>query len=619
MKQACDVLKPFEEVTVEISGEGPGVWERRKRPTEDDTPVKEADTLPGDHDYASAPDPAAVDLVLEENTLLREEILQLKQQIEKLTLEHRFGIHRFAGSDSDIRFYTRGATWSNERKLAKQLKISRSGLKSQAPNHLRDQVERSATAAAAVYEAAAAMELDLLYDFSPEDHAEHTNGKAHVALAPLLECNTMPDEHFEIPTPDTVQLFPHLAPVAGKIPPIEEDTPILLLLGRDVLIVHKACEQYNGPHNTPYAQWLDLGWVITGEVCLGGVNIKRRNMSYLTLIYIIGGDGGSPFDFDGIENGATLQKIWVWVGGWQIKAIKVWLTDGHSMQFGEPDGNHSEFTFQDGEYFTSLSLWGNGAGTRLGAIKFKTNHSREFFAYMTDWGLKTEYPIDTGSGICVGITGRAGPDIDCLGFKFINTIRSTVLTNVNYPTLHQVTPKVSVEEIKSMTYQNKSSVMQEYKIETSETLTKTSSWSVTNKMEFSFNMEVKAGIPEVVEVSSGYSFTLGTEGTYSLQNSEQKTELLSFPVHVPPGKTVDVDITIGRATVDLPYTATVQITCYNGSVLQFQTSGIYKGLTYTNAKTVEELVWQGRRMHDLRLEARKRFPEGNRENSPLLG
>ncbi|KAI4897655.1 hypothetical protein NFI96_006200, partial [Prochilodus magdalenae] len=67
----------------------PGVW---------------ADTLPGDHEYASAPDPAAVDLVLEENTLPREEILQLKQQIEKLTLEHRFCIRSFAGSDSDIQF-----------------------------------------------------------------------------------------------------------------------------------------------------------------------------------------------------------------------------------------------------------------------------------------------------------------------------------------------------------------------------------------------------------------------------------------------------------------------------------------------------------------------------------
>ncbi|KAI4875879.1 hypothetical protein NFI96_009456 [Prochilodus magdalenae] len=84
----------------------PGVWKKRKRPTEDDTPVKETDTLPEDHDYASAPDPVAVDLVLQENTLLREEILQLKQPTEKLTLEHQFGIHRFAGLDSDIRFYT---------------------------------------------------------------------------------------------------------------------------------------------------------------------------------------------------------------------------------------------------------------------------------------------------------------------------------------------------------------------------------------------------------------------------------------------------------------------------------------------------------------------------------
>ncbi|KAI4895238.1 hypothetical protein NFI96_004904 [Prochilodus magdalenae] len=309
-------------------------------------------------------------------------------------------------------------------------------------------------------------------------------------------------------------------------------------------------------------------------------------MSYLAPLVLIGGHGGNGFDFDGIGNGATLQKLWVWVGGWQVKAMKVWLTDGRSMQFGEAGGNHSEFIFQDGEHMTSFSLWGNGAGTRVGALKFKTNKSREFFAHMTDWGLKTEYPVDVGSGICVGLTGRAGADIDCLGFKFISGIKSTVLKDVNYPTLHRVIPSVSVEEIKSMTYQNSTSVMQEYKIETSKTLAKKSSWSVTNKMEFTFSMEVKAGIPEVAEVSAGFSFTLGTESTYGLENSEQKTELLSFPVHVPPGKKMDVNITIGRATIDLPYTGTVQITCYNGSVLQFQTSGIYKGLTYTDAKTV---------------------------------
>ncbi|XP_060766933.1 aerolysin-like protein [Neoarius graeffei] len=316
------------------------------------------------------------------------------------------------------------------------------------------------------------------------------------------------------------------------------------------------------------------------------VQIKNKNMSYLAQVHIIGGRGGSAFDFNGTGNGATLKKIWVWAGGWQIKAMKVWLTDGQSKQFGNPDGKYSEFNFKDGEHFTSLSLWGNGVGTRLGGIKFKTNRSREFFAYMTDWWLKTEYPIDVGSGICVGLTGRAGADIDSLGFMFINTIRSTTLTDVQYPTIHRVIPNVAVEGIKSMTYQNKSSVTQEYKIETSKKITKKSSWSVTNKLEFSFSMEVKAGIPKVMEVSTGFGFIVGTESSYGLENTEEKTELLSFPVRIPPGKAVDVDITIGRATIDLPYKGTVKITCYNGSVLRFPTSGPYKGVTFTKAKIV---------------------------------
>lgn len=110
------------------------------------------------------------------------------------------------------------------------------------------------------------------------------DGQTRVALPPLLECNTMPDDRSEIPTPDIVQYFPHLAPIAGKIPPLEPDTPILLLLGRDVLSVHKVREQYNGPQNTPYAQRLDLGWVIVGEICLGGAHRQTKVNVYKTNV-----------------------------------------------------------------------------------------------------------------------------------------------------------------------------------------------------------------------------------------------------------------------------------------------------------------------------------------------
>ncbi|XP_051948591.1 uncharacterized protein LOC127619679 [Xyrauchen texanus] len=93
-----------------------GVWERRERPPPpeddwEDTPDHGTFGVPMQHDYASKPEAAVVDLVLEENAFLREENRLLRQQIEGLTLRQRFGIHRFAASDKDIRFFTRFASY----------------------------------------------------------------------------------------------------------------------------------------------------------------------------------------------------------------------------------------------------------------------------------------------------------------------------------------------------------------------------------------------------------------------------------------------------------------------------------------------------------------------------
>jgi len=31
-------------------------------------------------------------------------------------------------------------------------------------------------------------------------------------------------------------------------------------------------KEVDGPHDAPYAQKLDVGWVIVGNICLGGVH-----------------------------------------------------------------------------------------------------------------------------------------------------------------------------------------------------------------------------------------------------------------------------------------------------------------------------------------------------------
>ncbi|KAF6728615.1 Natterin-like protein [Oryzias melastigma] len=309
-------------------------------------------------------------------------------------------------------------------------------------------------------------------------------------------------------------------------------------------------------------------------------------MSALVPLVEVGGSGGSPFTFTGEDNGATLRKIWVWTGVDHVKAVQVWLTDGRVQKFGKEAGEFFEFEFQDGEKITSLILWANGVGTRLGGIKFETNHPREFFAKPTIWVNTKEYPIDVGSGICLGVAGRSGSDIDCMGFLFINTVKSTELTSVNYPSINNVTPKIVTEVIQSSTYTNDTEAVQSYTAETTITVTTKSSWSLPNKMESMFSVIVQAGIPEVVEGPNGSIFIVGPVSSYDLENTKETSEHFSCPVQVLPKKSVEVDITIGRVTVDLPYTGTVEVTCDNGGVLKFNTNGEYNGVTYNDAKTV---------------------------------
>lgn len=75
-----------------------------------------------------------------------------------------------------------------------------------------------------------------------------------------------------IPSPEVVRHHPHLQKLTDKIPPVDPNASILLLLGRAILRVHNVREQINGRRNTPFAQRLDLGWAIVGEVCLGRVH-----------------------------------------------------------------------------------------------------------------------------------------------------------------------------------------------------------------------------------------------------------------------------------------------------------------------------------------------------------
>lgn len=134
---------------------------------------------------------------------------------------------------------------------------------------------------------------------------EPLSGNTSIPLPTLIECNQMPDNRDEIPTPEAAYYHDHMRAIADEIPAIDPSADILLLLGWDILRVHKVWQQCNGPHDAPFTQKLDLGWVIVGNVCLSGAHTPKAVTTFKTC-YL---DNGHPSHLLPCDNVVRVKEI----------------------------------------------------------------------------------------------------------------------------------------------------------------------------------------------------------------------------------------------------------------------------------------------------------------------
>ena len=101
---------------------------------------------------------------------------------------------------------------------------------------------------------------------------ESLDKRVKYELPTVTECDEIPNNREEIPTPEIARAHPHLRQIADKIPRLDQQAEILLLVGRDIPPLHKVHQSINGPRNAPWGQQLDLGWVVLGNTCLDGAH-----------------------------------------------------------------------------------------------------------------------------------------------------------------------------------------------------------------------------------------------------------------------------------------------------------------------------------------------------------
>ena len=109
-------------------------------------------------------------------------------------------------------------------------------------------------------------------------------GGPDFSLPTLTECDTIPQDKSEIPTPDMAKSFPHLMDIVHEIPPLDEFAKVQLLIGRDAPELLKVREFRNGPRGAPWAQRLALGWTISGQMCLDFPSRPAHVLTRLTSL-----------------------------------------------------------------------------------------------------------------------------------------------------------------------------------------------------------------------------------------------------------------------------------------------------------------------------------------------
>ena len=132
-----------------------------------------------------------------------------------------------------------------------------------------------------------------------------------------------------------------------------------------------------------------------------------------------------------------------------------------------------------------------------------------------------------------------------------------------------------------MSYHNNTTEAQEQRCVYSRSVTKSTTWRTTNQIEGVVSVSVEAGVPGLVQVFSEFSVTVGAKHYTKITSSETITESDEVNVKIPAGKNVSVEFSVGRAVIDLPFSATVRITCLNGSELFISSTGNYTGVAYT--------------------------------------
>jgi len=310
--------------------------------------------------------------------------------------------------------------------------------------------------------------------------------------------------------------------------------------------------------------------------------------------FVVGGFGGSGFQTCKwvVNQSALIVKgLDVWWNSSTLRGIQVTFSDNtRSSVYGSASDNHNSITFAPGELITSMTLWGNGNGTRTGRIRLTTS-AGQTFDYGKNTSGQTPYDAGVGSGILVGICGRSGNDIDMLGPVFLNgAVTSIAISNVQYnPPLTGSSSGISQVTLDEVHYYNPPNAKQNLPWTFDNSVSRTTSTSFTQGTATTYGVNVSVEVSAELfgiggKVTTGFTWQNTDTQETTVSTSFQETLAWGVAGELQPGQGITVTALCQQGVGQANYTSTVTLKLADGTVSSYSEAGIFRNVVYTQAQ-----------------------------------
>jgi len=302
----------------------------------------------------------------------------------------------------------------------------------------------------------------------------------------------------------------------------------------------------------------------------------------------VGGCDGNNFQIH--TAGKIVSKLRIWLEWYEgISAISVAYfgeTGYHTV--GSPGSGSTEIVFKPGETIVGdVTLSGNGIGTNLGYIAFKTSTGQNFAAGENN---HDKYYFDSGNSFISGIFGRSGVSINSLAFTFWKPIKSVRYLGITYPSLDSLAKIQTPTLVASQDFCNDNDIARPFAGQTKETDETTghdSCFEASFSENFGMSVEVKAGIPELAVTATAHWDIGATQDFKNCeQHSKTSSSTITFPSPIMQAHTrTNYQFTQWQGKLSsLDYTATLRLDFQDGTYIDRQETGTYKGTCYMSVQ-----------------------------------